>query len=192
MAGQSHRSVRREIRSAERGLRELQREVGDTVSWYELDRTVSTADDIYDEGPGADGGLRFRAPRPVPAVWIRYQPPTRIATDQGEYTLSSISLRVSVDGMRRSGLDAPLDPDRHFDDRFGYNGFLYRVESYVPRGWMLGTYIMVDVSGRQLKPDELQTDVYPFWEVGSTAHTQGESLDWPDVTPDFRDQQPGI
>lgn len=192
MPGQSRRSVRREIRTAERGLRELQREVGESVTWYEPSLASSTVNSVYDEGPGLGPGLVYRSGRDVPAIWIRYQSPSIVATDDGEYTLSHISFRVTANAMRRSGLAAPLDADHHFNDRFSYNGFLYRVESFSPKGWLMGTYLMVDVTGRQLKADELMTDAYPFWEVASTAHTQADSLDWPDVARINRDTQPGI
>lgn len=199
----SHRSsVRREIRSVERGLRQFQREVGDTVVWYEFDSAKSSGGDTYDEGGIPDpldptliptgAGLVFKAPTAIPVVWIRFVTPTAIQTEEGEYTVNRTTLRFARDVMRTSGLQNPLDPAAHFNDRYSYNGFLYRVDGYNPRGWIHNTYLMVDVNGTQLKPEELQSDSFPFNETPGTssAWTPGQQLGWiptgpPNVQPNW-------
>jgi hypothetical protein len=93
--------------------------------------------------------------------------------------------------MRRAGLYNPMSPDQHYNDRFSYNGFLYRVEEYEPKGWLQGEYLMVDIMGRELKPDELVTDSFPFWQLDSTPLTPGQTLPWPNTPPYDLEDDPG-
>lgn len=192
----SHRiSVRREIRSVERGLIELQREVGDTVYWYEFDPAASSAGDTYGEGSIPDPfdptltpsgtGVVFKAPKPTFAVWIRFIPPSNAQTDAGEYTLDHTSMRFAVKTLRETGLRHPEDPTWHFNDRIAYNGILFRIEQYEPKGWLHNAYLMIDVSARQFKDDELETDTFPLGEpVGTSMPWKpGEQLNWPALRP---------
>lgn len=200
----SHRtSIRREIRSIERGLRQFQREVGTYVYWYEFDQPHSGGGDTYSEGgipdpfdtslvPSGPGEI-FRPPVGIPVVWFRFTAPGSVQTDSGEYTINRTNLRISVEAMRRSGLRQPMDPAFHFNDRYAYNGFLYRVEAYSPRGWLHDTYLMVDVQGREMKEEEFETDVFPIGEnpLAATAWTPGQLLDWQSRQPgDWETQSP--
>lgn len=246
----SHRtSLRREIRSIERGLVDFQREVGDNITWYEFDAAHSTENQIFDEGPlpdpfdpqldqaqgktwigddkfsdaddgqgtweqvpvwaqggetfaqlspggtwGALGrsGRAYRAPVTIPAIWVRFLAPENVGSDAGEYAVNSIAIRISAGVMRDSGLASPFNPAAHFNDRFSYNGFLYRADDYAPRGWLHGAYLMVDISGRQLKEEELYEDTPDFWETpqASTAWTPGQQLAWPPTQPDQLEDTP--
>lgn len=192
----SHRnSIRREVRSIERGLKQFQREVGDVITWYEFDPVNSTPEDTYGEGPLPNPmdptqavvgtGLAFRPPVVIPAVWVRFIPPEAIQTDSGEYTINHLSLRIAVDSLRRSGLRQSLDPAFHYNDRFAYRDFPYRVEEYAPKGWLGGAYLIVDVTGRQLKEEEFETDAFPMGETAQAATywTPGQQLDWQSRQP---------
>jgi hypothetical protein len=187
----THRlSARREIQSIQRGLRSFQNEVGTTVLWYEFDPAASSGGDTYQEGgiptpfdpqlQPTGAGLVFRDPVVIPVVWLRFLPPSQVQTDLGEYTVNQTSLRVASEAMRSSGLRAPFDPAAHFNDRYLYNGFLYRVESYAPRGWVHNAYNMVDVTGRQVKEEELESDTFPLGEAdtASVQWTPGQQLAW--------------
>lgn len=182
-AGKARHSLRREKNSIYRGLKELQREVGDTVGWYEPDPADSSSNSVYDEGPGTGAGLVYRVSVPIPSVWIRLAPPAGVQTEGGEYLLRTCSLRISSAEIRRSGITHPISSEQHYNDRFAYNGFLFRVETYQPKGWLQGEFIMVDVMGRQYKGDELVTDHFPFWELDSAAHLPGNALSWPNTQP---------
>lgn len=187
--------MRRLVRSMQKGLRQFQREVGDNIIWYELDRAYSTTDDTYGEGPipdpfdntthGTGPGETFKAPKILPAVWIRFQAPERVQTDAGLYTIKHTSLRFSTEAMRGAGLESPEDPDLHYGDRYAYQGALYRVEQYEPKGWLGGVWIMIDVQGREFKEEELEADTFPFWQTDaqSTPWTPGQQLDWPATQP---------
>lgn len=196
MPNGSHRiGVRREIRSAERGLTELQREIGDTVTWYELDPALSSGGEIYGEGGIQDpfdltlapsgAGLIFKAPKPTVAVWIRFIPTTTPQSESGEYTLDTSTMRFATKTLREAGLQHPQDPNWHFNDRIAYNGVLFRVEEYAPKGWLHNAYLMIDVSLRQFKEEEMESDAFPIGEspTTSTPWTPGQQLDWPALQP---------
>lgn len=189
-------SVRQILRSYQQGLTELQREIGDNIVIFEFDHVNSSMDDTYDEGQLPDifdpaladtgtPGRVYRNPTVVPAIWIRFVEPSRVATDEGEYLVSTLSFRASIQTMRRVGLEMPVDPSKHFNDRFSYNGFLYRVDEWQPRGWLLGQYMMVDVVGTQVKTEEIAEDAFPFSPPPATSlpWTPGQALDWPNTQP---------
>lgn len=183
------------MRSIQRGLRSFQREIGTEVLWYEFDPQTSSAGDTYQEGgipnpfdpqlQTTGAGLVFRPPVQIPVVWMRFQPPEQVQTELGEYTVNRTSLRIASDAMRSSGLRYPFDPAAHYNDRYFYNGFLYRVDTYAPRGWVHNAYNMVDVTGRQLKEEEFRTDTFPIGEADTqaTQWTPGQRLAWQSNLP---------
>jgi len=201
--GTHRNSLRREIRSIERGLREFQQEVGDVVEWYEFDPYLSGGGDTYQEGsipdpfdaslPLSGQGVVFRPPVAIPVVWLRFMAPESVQTDSGEYTINRTSLRMSANGIKSGALRHAFDPDYHYNDRYSYNGFLYRVESFSPRGWLHGAYLMVDITGRQMKEEEFETDQFPIGQAESTltAWTPGQALVWnPRQPSDWETQSP--
>lgn len=200
-----------------RGLNQFQPETGVVIAYFEFDVSRTTESDTYDEGPiptpfdpdlnqavaygsgpnydsgtGYDqpvqSGLAFKPAKFIRCVWWRYNPPTQVQSEEGEYTLDTCSVRFIADNLKKAGLQHSLDPDLHFNDRLWYQGKLYRVERYTPKGQVFGRYTMVDIDGRQLKPDELQDSSMPFAdEPGTeTPWTPGEELDWSnrDITDD--------
>lgn len=200
---ESHRrGIRHELAMMQRGLADFATEVGVNVSWYEFDPSRTTSSDVYDEGPIPNifdptlpqtyGGLAFRPPVKIKCVWWRYLAPSNIQTQGGEYTVSTSTLRFPSSSMGRAGLHRPMAPEAHLNDRYFFQGRLYRVESYAPRGQIYGTFIMVDVAGTELMPQELQTNVAISEPEGTpTPWTPGEMLDMPDVTPETANRQWG-
>jgi hypothetical protein len=201
----NHREVRNLRQIIFRGLVTLQQRVGDTVTWYEADEEASTTDTTYTEGPVPgisfpdtygetitaeasnagviQGGNLFKAPITLPAVWVRYMDPFGTQTEDGSYLTSHLSMRVSSDQMRKQGLGNPEDPFSHMNDRFAYKSNLYRVQSYAPRGWLTGMWFMVDIVGVQLKPADLYTDPFPFWQPPTPPWGPAERVNWPVVPP---------
>lgn len=191
--GDYRNSARDVLRSYQRGLRQFQHDVGDNIVLYEFDHMNSTMDDTYDEGQLPDifdpsladtgqPGRVYRFPVTIPALWVFFHAPTEVQTEEGEYTVSTVNWRASTQTMIRSGLQDPLDPAKHFNDRFSYNGFLYRVDSWAPRGWLVGRYMNVDVMGTEVKTEELAGDNTPFTPPApSLPWTPGEALDWPNL-----------
>ncbi len=193
-----------------KNLQEFQQRVGDQLVWFEANEGSSTTDQTYTEGPvpgitfidtygettqaeesnssPASGGNLFKAPIAVPAIWVRYQDPENTQTEQGSYLTSHISARISAGQMRRLGLGHPFDPFSHMNDRFAYKSKLYRVQTYVPRGWLAGMYLMVDVTGVQLKSADLSTDPYPFWQGLTPPWGPAERMGWPTTIPPTWDQ----
>jgi hypothetical protein len=129
-------------------------------------------------------GNSFKAPIAVPAVWVRYMAPVSVQSeDGGTYFVSYLSMRVSADEMRKLGLGHPENPDDHMSDRFAYQSKLYQVDTYEIRGWLGGQYLMVDVAGIEMKPGDLYTDPFPFWQSVSTPWGPAEQMNLPHVQP---------
>jgi hypothetical protein len=201
--GSHRRVIRNNIQYIEKGLRKAARRFGDTILWLEYDPVHSNMGDTYNEGsipdpfdtslPHVGPGVIYRPAKPVPAVWVRYQPPTRPVSDEGEYPTSSCQARISARTMSGLGLINPQDPEQHFNDRFAYRGKVYRVGSYEPNGWLGGAYLMIDVAGAELMPDELMTDTTPEVEAQGSAPAwiPGQRLDWaPEFPDDWNDTDP--
>lgn len=159
-ASHSRKSIKRYLRSASRGMRRYQREMGETVKLYEFDKATSTMNDTYDEGPSR----RYHRPKLVPVIFFYFREAQDLATDEGHYTVNTAHWTTSVDLMRKAGVTNPLDTDNHFFDRFEFNGFLYRIVSYEKQGFVHGTYLTIAVDGVQVKDDELPIDQTPFYE----------------------------
>lgn len=193
--GSHRRMIRHNLRAIQKDLRKFQRRVGATVDYYEFDPVHTRSHDTYDEGaipnpfwpafhqrgPGVVG----RSVKRLPAIWVFYTAPDNVYSGEGHYTPSSVAVRFSRSVMVGSGIRYPEDPARHFNDRFFYNGKLYRIDSYTPKGWVGGVYNMIDISGPEVMADELVSDrTPPFRPYGTSAPWQpGEVLNWPPALP---------
>lgn len=189
--GIHRRSMLKQMRSQQRGLLKYSRQEGAPVAWYEYDFARSTVDDTYDEGPIPDPfdttlyeptpGLLFKPPKMVRCTWYRFGAPENVQSDSGQYTVDTAAIRFSRDSLIYGGFYHPLNPDDHFNDRFLFQGKLYRVSTYRPQGQLyVGGYLMVDVWGTQIKPAETYTDSTTYETEGTQVEwTPGQMLNWP-------------
>lgn len=151
----SARSVKREIQSINRGIRDYQHETGETVLWYEFDTVTSTKDDVYDEGPSR----RWHPAKRVPAVFVYFtEGPEVPDPDTGLYITSTAHFTVSIDMLRKAEISEPENTDAHMNDRFSFNNRLYSIDRYEKQGFVHNHWLTVAVDGHEVKDDEMMTD----------------------------------
>jgi hypothetical protein len=148
------RSIRREITSIKKGIKEYQRETGETVIWFEFDPTGTTKDPVYDEGPSR----KWKKGKPVPVVFAYFHEDQETPSAEGFYMVNTTHFTVLLDILRKAGISNPEDTEKHMHDRFSFNGNTYNVFGYVKQGLVSNEWLTVAVDGRQVKEDELPTD----------------------------------
>lgn len=148
--------LRREINSVNRGLRQYQRETGQTVVWYEYDTANSTEGSVYDEGPSR----RWKVGKPVHCLFVMYYESeiSPDVTDEGLYEVDRLHLTVAADQFSRDGISNPRSPDEHERDRVVYEGKTYEVRKYRLRGRTADTYMVVTVDLVEVKADDTELD----------------------------------
>lgn len=156
--GRSRRSVRREVASINKGIRDYQRETGQTILWYEFDSELSTRDPVYDEGPSR----KWLPGKPVPVVFTYFHEAREEPRPEGFYMVNMVHFTVLLDTLRKSGISNPDRTELHMHDRFLFNGNLYSINSYEKQGHLRDTWITIAVDGLQVKDDEMLTDDAPW------------------------------
>ena len=150
----SGRSIRREIRSINKGIKSYQRETGETVIWFEFDALGTTKDPVYDEG----ASRKWKPGKPVPVVFAYFQEAPETPNPEGFYMVNTIHFTVLLDTLRKSGISNPEDTAKHMHDRFSFNGNTYSIDRYQKQGLVHGTWLTVAVDGHQVKPDDIVND----------------------------------
>lgn len=148
-----------EMQSIYQGMqRDLQKEVGQTVPWYVLDRTSTQPDDTYDTGSVAVGRVWF-APRPLPCLSVVAREGQDMANQKGLYVINTLTVVVGAEALRRAGLgDVVDDPEQHTVDRIVYQDRVYKPTEVRARGVLTSPYAVVGVDAVQVMPDELVND----------------------------------
>jgi hypothetical protein len=139
---------------------------GDWIAYYHLDEAKSQIDDVYDEPTGA--GLVFHAPV---RVEVLHSTDTRGGNeygDKGFYTNRDLDVKVMFDKFIQAGMSlADIDTENYLKDRVAYDRKIFRVTQIAIEGKMQERNIVVNITGTQLKPDELVLDsVFADWAPG--------------------------
>lgn len=148
----------------DRDIEQHQRAFGTFVRWYFFDPINSTFDDVYDEGqdlPGT-GGRRWRGPVDIPVISANRREGQKTLSDDGQYVLDTIDLRMSYEQARRAGLlpEISRNNELHIRDRFIYDGIVWGIRDISVTGQFepSGHETMVRILGVMLRPDELIND----------------------------------
>lgn len=151
-------------RRIDRDIEQHQRAFGTFVEWYFFDPVNSTFDDIYDEGASTSGsgGRRWTGPIPMPVVSANRREGLKSTSDDGQYVLDTIDLRISYEQARRAGLlpEMSHNNELHIRDRFVYDGIVWGVRDISVTGQFepSGHDTMMRILGVMLRQDELVND----------------------------------
>lgn len=148
------RSIRRELRSINRGIKSYQRETGETILWFEFDVLGTTKDPVYDEGPSR----KYKTGKPVPVIFAYFHEDEERPNPDGFYMVNTLHFTVLIDTLRKAGISNPERTELHMHDRFSFNGNMYNINAYRKQGLVHGTWLTIAVDGTQVKEDELATD----------------------------------
>lgn len=158
------RRLRRALRYIDRTIGRESLRRGQQVLWYEFDATsVSDAEDIdlYDEGGsqlGEGASRKWGSAVPIQTYQAILDEGAQQFLPEGAYTVDTLRLIISYAEMNAAGISNPLDRGAHIHDRVEYDGRLWSVDSYNPRGRTADRSLTVTVICTQVMEDEQVLD----------------------------------
>jgi hypothetical protein len=156
-----------------KGIRNFSRLVGQDVKWYEfipqsvedVDSTDSGTgfdDDLYDEGGeqvvnGHHGAsARWKAPKIIRVVQAIINEGSQQFRETGSYSVDTLTLIVQYEELVRKGLANPANRGAHTNDRIGFDGRIFSVDMFNPRGRIATVPgFTVSIQALEVKEDEL-------------------------------------
>jgi hypothetical protein len=174
------RRLRRVIGRAQRSIRRTSQRQGQRVLWYEFipssvedvdsnDQGTAVDDDLYDEGwsqvrPGSTQGgsaAQWGYPKPVQVFQAMLTEGAQTFDPEGgSYMVDNLTLIVGYQAFLRAGVSNPADRGAHINDRVEYDGRLFAVDAFNPRGRVADTSLTVTVRCLEIKDDELPNSVW--------------------------------
>jgi hypothetical protein len=117
-------------------MKQYQWNAGQWVHWFRFDRPDTTSHPVYDTGPQRV----WYPPVTIPVVIAEYMRASQNFDDDGMYLVDSLHIIMSYDAFFHSQITDP-DPNGvdHLNDRVGFDGKLFSVNSFIPRG-RVGSY----------------------------------------------------
>lgn len=150
------RRTLRDIRDAYQGMREYQLHVGQWAHWFRFNKTGTTKDPTYDTGPQR----AWYAPISLPVLIGEYARAGQNFDDGGLYLVDTLHLIFSYDQFFHTTMPDP-DPygNDHLNDRVGFDGHLFNVDSFYPRGRVGSYFLTVSCDLHEVAQEELDEDV---------------------------------
>lgn len=183
--GPTSKRLKRQIEHMDRTMTGAALGWGQTVLWYEFnpasiedadsgDPDVAFDDDLYDEGGsqlnrvgGAIGsGRRWHSPKRVKVYQAMLNEGAQEFNPEGNYTVDTLTLIVQYSELRKK-ISNPTDRGAHVNDRIGYDGRIFSVDSFNPRGRIADAIMTVTVQCLEVKEDEMALDPEEWWGDGA-------------------------
>lgn len=152
------RRLLRDIRSAFFGMKRAQLEQGQWVQWYRFNQQATTSHPVYDTGPQR----QWYPPITLPVFLGEYRRQSQNFDDDGLYLVDRAHLIISYFAF----FNAPIpDPDPngqdHLNDRVAFDGRLFSVDMFLPRGRTASWFLTISVDLTEVSQTELIEDVVP-------------------------------
>lgn len=150
------RRTLRDIRDAYEGMKRYQLEAGQWVQWFRFNSPATTAHPIYDTGP-----QRVWYPSiNLPCQIGEYRRAPKNFDDDGLYLIDNTHLIFSYDAFFHTQMPDP-DPtgQDHLNDRVGFDGRLFHVTSFIPRGRVARYFLTVSADIAEVAVEDLAEDV---------------------------------
>jgi hypothetical protein len=149
------RRTLRDIRSAYAGMKRYQEETGEWVQWFRFNVNATTSDPTYATAPQR----AWYSPVTVPVLLGEYQRASKNFDDDGMYLVDRMHGILSYDQFFGSQI---LDPDpygmNHLNDRIGFDGRLFGLTSFMPRGRVASYFLTISIDMVQLTAEDLASD----------------------------------
>jgi len=149
------RRLLREIRSAYRGMKSYQLEAGQWVQWYRFNKAATTSDPVYGTGPQRV----WYPPLTIPVIIGEYDRAAENFDDDGLYQVDTVHGIINYFAFFSTGM---IDPDPngadHVNDRFAYDGHLFSVSTFLPRGRTASYFLTISFDGIEVAAEELSED----------------------------------
>lgn len=150
------RRLLREIHAANKIMKRYQFQAGQWAQWYRFDLADTTSNPIYDTGP-----QRVWYPAiTLPVILGEYSRAPQNFDDSGLYLLDRLHLIFSYDAFFHTTM---VDPDPtgqdHLNDRVGFDGHLFSVNSFIPRGRTASHFLTVSCDLQEVAQEDFNEDV---------------------------------
>lgn len=149
------RRTLRDIRYAYHNMQRTQRIWGQWVQWFRFNQTSTTSDPVYSTGPGR----LWYPPLTIPVQLGIYERALKNFDDDGLYLVDETKLIMSYDAFFHSGI---IDPDPtgedHLNDRVAFDGRLFELTSFIPKGRVADMFLTISASAREVAQEDLAED----------------------------------
>jgi len=150
------RRTLRDIRQAYKGMMfDYQRDVGQWCQWFRFNSTATTSHPIYSTGPQRV----WYNPITLPVLLGEYTRGEQNFDNDGLYLVDSVRLIFSYKAFLQTTMPDP-DPfgQDHLNDRVVFDGHLFSVDSFVPRGRVASYFLTVSVDLSEVAQEDLDED----------------------------------
>ena len=150
------RRLLREIRQAYGTMHDYQLLAGQWAQWFRFDTADTTVHPVYDTGP-----QRVWYPSvTVPVLFGQYERASQNFDDDGMYLVDQLHLVISYMQFIQSLVPDP-DPNGndHINDRVGFDGHLFKVTSFIPRGRVASHFLTISCDLIEVASSEMAEDV---------------------------------
>lgn len=149
------RRTLRDIRSAYQGMKRYQEETGEWVQWFVFNSTATTSDPTYSTGPQR----AWYPPITVPVILGEYERASKNFDDDGLYLVDQVHGVMSYFAFFSSTI---IDPDtkgqNHLNDRVAFDGRLFTVTSFIPRGRVASYFLTISFDLIEVTAEDLAED----------------------------------
>jgi hypothetical protein len=152
----SDRRTLRDIRQAYEGMKnDYQLNVGQWAAWFRFNAAATTMDPTYDTGPQRT----WYPPITLPVLIGEYVRAGQNFDDDGLYQLDRLHLIFSFNQFFSTTMPDP-DPfgQDHVNDRVGFDGRLFSVNTFLPRGRVADYFLTVSVDCLAMTQSDLDED----------------------------------
>ncbi|GAA2322316.1 hypothetical protein GCM10010149_89350 [Nonomuraea roseoviolacea subsp. roseoviolacea] len=133
---------------------------GQSIAYFRFSRSDSYSHDVY--GEATEGGRIFYAPVEVPVLQVIREEGLAEQKDAGLSWTDGIHIIASFAHLAKTGLtEMDLQHGRYLNDRFTYDGRVFRVHKISVLGQIKRRDFMVGIDAYQLKREDLIND--PQW-----------------------------
>jgi hypothetical protein len=149
------RRTLRDIRSAYQGMKRYQEEAGEWVQWFRFNQAATTSDPTYSTGPQR----AWYPPITVPVMIGEYRRAAKNFDDDGLYLVDEVHGVISYFAFFSTTMPDPdpLGAD-HLRDRVAYDGRLFSVSSFIPRGRVASYFLTISFDMIEVAAEELAED----------------------------------
>lgn len=149
------RRLLRDIQSAYEGMKLAQLDQGEWVHWFRYNQAASTSHPVYDTGP-----TRVWYPAITLPVWLgEYSRASKNIDDDGLYLVDKVHVICSYDAFFHTTMP---DPDPHYNnhlrDRVGYDGHIFKVDMFLPKGRVASYFLTISIDLTELAQSEMAED----------------------------------
>lgn len=150
------RRLLRDIASMNRGIADYQLQAGQWVQWFRFNAAASTSDPTYSTGPQRV----WYSPVTIPVVIGEFERAEQNFDDGGLYVVNNLHLVVSYSSFFGSTIPNP-DPSglNHLNDRVAFDGTLFNVNQFQPRGRVASTFLTISVQLEEVSAEDMAEDV---------------------------------